>query len=98
LPAVWLTPLLDNPALTVALRAATAPFLLVGGTGDRTWNGDRARELTPHVLEIEGADHGLYVPGRLAASAAVLGRMATAVEDFLDEVVWPAVSSPDVAS
>jgi hypothetical protein len=38
------------------------------------------------------------VPGRLAASAAVLGRMATAVEDFLDEVVWPAVSSPDVAS
>jgi hypothetical protein len=31
----------------------------------------------------------MYVPGPLAASAAVLGQVATAVEDFLDEVVWP---------
>jgi hypothetical protein len=89
LPGIWLTPLLNNPAVVNALRAATAPFLLVGGTADRSWNGELARELTPHVLEIDDANHGLYVPGRLAASAAVLGRMATAAEDFLDEVVWP---------
>lgn len=98
LPAVWLTPLLNIPLLVDALRAATAPFLLVGGTGDRSWDGRLARELTPYVLEIAGADHGLYVPGRLAASAEVLGRMVTAVEDFLDDTVWPAVSSPGVAS
>jgi hypothetical protein len=89
LPAVWLTPLLRDPLMVEALRAATAPFLLVGGTDDHSWDGDLARGLTPHVLEIEGADHGLYVPGRLAASAEVLGRVATAVEDFLDETVWP---------
>jgi hypothetical protein len=30
----------------------------------------------------------MYVPGRLAASAAVLGQVATAIEDFLDASVW----------
>jgi hypothetical protein len=36
-------------------------------------------------------DHGLSRPGRpLADAAAILGEMATAVESFLDSVVWPA--------
>jgi pimeloyl-ACP methyl ester carboxylesterase len=89
LPAIWITPPLDNLELVAALRAATAPFLLVGGTADRMWDGHLARALSPHVVEIEGADHGLYVPGRLAASTEALGRMVTAVEDFLDQAIWP---------
>lgn len=89
LPAVWLTPLLTDEWVVSALRRATAPMLLVGGTADGVWDGELARSLTPHVLEVAGADHGMYVPGRLAASAEVLGRVATAVEDFLDQVVWP---------
>lgn len=88
LPAVWLTPVLTSDWVVDALRRSTAPFLLVGGTADSLWNSPLARELTPNVLEVEGADHGMYVPGRLAASAAVLGQVATAVEDFLDDVVW----------
>lgn len=32
----------------------------------------------------------MFVPGRpLKESAAVLGEVATAVERFLDDVVWP---------
>ena len=89
LPAVWLTPVLTSPFVVDALRQSTAPFLLVGGTADELWDSALARELTPYVLEVDGADHGMYVPGRLAASAAVLGLTATAVEDFLDQVVWP---------
>jgi len=89
LPAVWLTPILTNEWVVDGLRRATAPFLLVGGTADRLWDSGLARELTPYVMEVAGADHGMYVPGRLAASAAVLGEVATAVEDFLDQVVWP---------
>lgn len=88
LPAVWLTPLLTFDWVAEALRRATAPALLVGGTADGYWDGRLARELSPHVLEIEGADHGMYVPGPLANSAAVLGRVVTAVEDFLDGTVW----------
>jgi hypothetical protein len=90
LPAVWLTPLLTDDLVVPALRAATAPCLLVGGTADTWyWDGALARTLSQHVFEVDGADHGMYVPGPLAASAAVLGLVATAVERFLDEVVWP---------
>jgi pimeloyl-ACP methyl ester carboxylesterase len=93
LPAVWLTPLLtDEPTLT-ALRQATAPCLLIGGTADEVWDRELARSVTPHVLEIDGADHGMIVPGRLALSADVLGQVVTAVEDFLDQHVWPQAGS-----
>jgi hypothetical protein len=85
LPAVWLTPILGDPALVGALRRAGAPFLLIGGTADRLWDGATARRLTPHVLEVEGADHSMLVPGPMAGSAAVLGRVCTAIEEFVDE-------------
>ncbi|MGO1049129.1 hypothetical protein [Crossiella sp. CA198] len=87
-PAIWHTPLLTDPEVRTALARATAPFLLIGGTRDRWWDGDLARRLTPHVLEVEGADHGMYVPGPLAGSAAVLGQVVTTVEEFLDTIAW----------
>jgi hypothetical protein len=46
-------------------------------------------QITPYVVEVGTADHGMFVPGELSASAAVLGRVMTAVEQFLDQVVWP---------
>ena len=89
LAAIWLTPVLTDEPTVSALQAAEGPCLLVGGTADRLWDGRTARLLTPHVLEIKDADHGMLVPGALSASAAVLGQVITAVEDFLDHVVWP---------
>jgi hypothetical protein len=91
LPAVWLTPLLTDDVVVDGLRRAPAPYLLIGGTADdQAWDGDLARKLTPYVFEVDGADHGMWVRGPLAASAAVLGLVTTAVEFFLDDVVWPA--------
>ncbi|WP_220039697.1 hypothetical protein [Nonomuraea aridisoli] len=81
--------MLTVPACVAALRRATEPFLLVGGTADSLWDGALARELTPHVVEVEGADHGMKVPGPLRATADVLGDVTTAVESFLDTDVWP---------
>lgn len=89
LPAVWLTPLLTLPWVVDALGGATAPFLLVGGTADRVWDGGIARRLSPHVLEVDGADHGMYVPGPLTESIAVLSHVVVAVEEFLDAIGWP---------
>jgi pimeloyl-ACP methyl ester carboxylesterase len=89
LPAVWLTPLLIMPWVAAALEQATAPFLLIGGTADKAWDAAAARLLSPHVYEVDGADHGMYVPGPLVDSVAVLGRMVQAVEDFLDNIGWP---------
>ncbi|MFI2648713.1 MULTISPECIES: alpha/beta hydrolase [Micromonospora] len=83
LPAVWLTPLLDNPDVVEGLGRATAPRLLIGGTADPSWQGDTARRLSPHVLEVPDADHSMLVPGPLARSAEALGRVCTAVEDFV---------------
>jgi hypothetical protein len=89
LAAVWLTPVLTDAPTVVALRRAGAPCLLIGGTADKLWDGRLARSLTQHVLEIDGADHGMFIPGRLSESAAVLARVMTTVEDFLDYQVWP---------
>ncbi len=88
LAAVWFTPLLTDEVTVAALRRATAPCLLVGGTADQLWDGPTARSLSGDVVEIDDADHRMFVPGPLAASAAVLGQVMTAVEDFLDRV-WP---------
>jgi len=89
LAAVWFTPLLTDEPTVEALRRAAAPCLLVGGTADQFWDGPAARSITPHVAEIAGADHGMFVPGPLSASADVLGQVMTAVEEFLDRAVWP---------
>jgi hypothetical protein len=90
LPAVWLTPLLTKPWVSAALARATAPALLVGGTADAWWDSVVARRLSPFVLEVDGADHGLMVPGPLTDSIAVLGRMVTAIDEFLEAIGWPA--------
>ena len=89
LPAVWLTPILTVPWVAAALGRARAPFLLVGGTADAMWDGALARRLSPYVLEVEGADHGMYVPGPLTDSVEVLGRVVAAMEEFLDRIAWP---------
>jgi pimeloyl-ACP methyl ester carboxylesterase len=84
--AVWLTPLLTLPWVVDALSRATAPVLLIGGSADRWWDGEVARRVSPHVLEVAGADHGMLVPGPAIDSIAVLGQVITAIEDFLDLV------------
>jgi hypothetical protein len=63
--------------------------MLAGGTADPFWDRPAARSVTADVVEIDGADHAMFVPGRLAASVAALGEVLTAVEDFLDHAVWP---------
>lgn len=89
LPAVWFTPVLTDEPTVAGLRRATAPCLLVGGTADSLWDPAVARSISPHVVEVDGADHSMCVPGRVSASTAVLGQVMDAVESFLDEIVWP---------
>jgi pimeloyl-ACP methyl ester carboxylesterase len=89
LPAVWLTPLLQAPWVAAALGRATAPSLLVGGGADSSWDGALARRLSPHVLEIPDADHGLSVPGPLTDTIAVLARVVEAIDAFLERIDWP---------
>jgi len=86
---VWLTPILTVPWVVAALGRATVPFLLVGGTADAMWDGTLTHRLSRHVLEIEGADHGMYVPGPFPDPIAVLGRVVAAIDEFLAAIDWP---------
>jgi hypothetical protein len=83
IPAIWLTPLLGDPEAVAALRRRTAPALLVGGTSDPAWDGGLARELTPDVLELPDADHGVGVGVDPRALLANLGRIVERVDAFV---------------
>jgi hypothetical protein len=46
--------------------------------------------LTPHVLQVPDANHGMVLPDLpLARSAAVLGQVVTAVESFSTHMYGP---------
>ena len=69
-PAIWLTPLLNQPEVAGAIGSATAPTLLVGSTADPTWAGGAVPDnASIEVLELEGLDHSLQVSGDPIASA-----------------------------
>jgi len=59
LAAVWFTPLLTDELVVAALWRATGPCLLVGSITDQFWDGQAARSLTPDIVEVEAADHGM---------------------------------------
>ena len=84
LPAVWLTPLLVRPDVVAALRAATAPVLLVGSSADPTWSdGEQPGGVSVSVLEFDGLDHSLQVEGDPLASLDMLSQVTERIGDFL---------------
>jgi hypothetical protein len=84
LPGIWLTPLLIRPDVLAALNAASAPALAIGSPADETWSGGgRPSAESLELLELEGLDHSLQVPGDPLASLDVLRRVVEAVGAFL---------------
>jgi hypothetical protein len=63
LPGVWLTPLLQDPAVVAAVQDARQLTLLVGGTDDPHWQPPATVGSGVTLLELPGADHGLQHPG-----------------------------------
>ena len=83
-PAVWLTPLFDQPAVADSINAATAPTLLVGSRADPTWaDGPAPGNAALEVLELDGLDHSLQVKGDPLASLEVLRRVTERIGEFL---------------
>ncbi len=58
--AVWLTPLLHLPDVVEAMTRNPARQLLIGGARDPAWDLEVARTIGGDVVEIEGADHGMF--------------------------------------
>lgn len=73
--------------MKAALEAARAPTLLLGATGDSTWDAEFVARLdNGQVLEIEGSNHVLTQPGDPIRSLDILRKATNAVLSFLDEI------------
>jgi hypothetical protein len=83
LAGIWLTPLLNHPAVGLAAARSNPRTLLVGGTADPSWNRTLAHESDREVLELVGADHALEFPGDPDATAAALETLRSRVRGFL---------------
>lgn len=82
LPGIWLTPLLANSTELRAALSRIPPSLLVGGTADGSWDSAAARDSGHRVCEVEGADHGMEIPGSPSDSLRALDRVLAAVGAF----------------
>ncbi|GAA3226950.1 hypothetical protein [Nonomuraea helvata] len=83
LPAIWLTPLVTFDSVVGALRRSEAPTLLVGGTADKSWDGEVARGLGHPYLEVPDANHGMEIFGDPVASARALTDVTEAMHRFV---------------
>jgi hypothetical protein len=83
LPAMWLTPLLNEPWLVEQLRRTAAPTLLIGGTADGSWIPTIVRSLQHSYLELDGADHALETHDDPVNSAELLSRVTAAMDAFV---------------
>ena len=84
--AIWLTPLLSQPEVVEAIRGSAARQLLVGGTEDSLWDADVVASLAADgcdVLQVDGANHGMIVPGDAVRSAQILVEITRAMVRFV---------------
>ena len=83
IPGVWLTPVFFPEVQDALSRMGglDLPALFVGGTADESWQADRARGAGT-VVEIEGGNHGLEIPGDWSASWSALGKTMNALSEF----------------
>jgi hypothetical protein len=85
LPAVWLTPLLNQPRVVDDIARASRPALLVGGSADDAWRPDALPDSgLLEVVHLDGLDHSLQRPGDPAASLQALGHVTDRIGRFLD--------------
>ncbi len=86
LRGVWLTPVLVDPEIEAASQQLSPVDLLVGGTADALWDQEVARSAPARVFQVEGADHGMELPGTVLDSIDVVRAVAAQVEKFRELV------------
>jgi hypothetical protein len=88
LDAIWITPLLVEPAVAEAIAANAGRQLLVGGLADELWDATIARDLADNgcdVLEVPDADHSMGTADAVRTAEIHL-EVARAVEAFLSQI------------
>lgn len=84
---VWSTPLLTVKWLCSRIEEIHPRSLFVTGTADNFYKPDILERLVNvtkgHTCIIEGADHGLEIPGDIPKSLRALGQIVQALQEFL---------------
>jgi len=87
LPAVWLTPLLNQARVVDDIARASRPALLVGGSADDTWRPDALPDSgLLEIVHLDGLDHSLQRAGDPPASLQALRAVTERVGRFLDDL------------
>ena len=87
LPAVWLTPLLNEARVVDDLSRAPRPALLIGGSADEAWVPDALADSgLLQVVSLDGLDHSLQRPGDPSASLGALRVVADRIDQFLADL------------
>jgi hypothetical protein len=86
--AIWLTPLLNDPELRKQMIRFEQPSLDVIGTADSHFDQEFLDELRGtngcETVVVEGADHGLDIPGDVSASVRAMAGIVGRIQQFLD--------------
>jgi hypothetical protein len=84
---IWLTPLLRSERLFRQIQAFRGRSLIVIGTEDPHYDPEILASFrkTPgaEVMTIDGADHGLDIPGDITGSVEAMQTIVAAIERFL---------------
>jgi hypothetical protein len=86
---VWSTPLLTVKWLCSRIEQIRPRSLFIVGTADHFYQPEILKRLEDvtlgHSLVIQGADHGLEVPGSIPRSLQALDQIVQALQEFLGE-------------
>jgi len=84
---IWLTPLLRNDRFREAISSRRSRSLFVIGTADDEYDPDLLAELERVTggegLVVDGAGHGLEIPGDVVGSIRAIERIILRIEEFL---------------
>jgi pimeloyl-ACP methyl ester carboxylesterase len=87
---IWATPLLTVEWLRARIEQIHPRSLFIIGTADKFYKPDILKHLklitNGHSVVIEGANHGLEIPGDISKSLTALNLMVQALQEFLNEV------------
>lgn len=86
---VWLTPLLTLERLCSRIEQIHPPSLFIIGSADQFYKPDILEHLGQVTggpsLVLEGANHGLEIPGDIPKSLSALSLIVQALQEFLGE-------------
>lgn len=84
---VWLTPLINEPAIRDRIEGHPGRTFVAIGTDDFAWDAAYLEDLRTRggveTVVIEGADHSMDIPGDIAGSIRAVGEVMTRLAAFL---------------